>query len=583
MQFLDIVGEQASGGGIGVIDDGFDLAVDFPRGGFRHVLGLGDGVAEEHFLAVVAVSDHAELVAHAPFGDHQPRLAGRHLDVAGGAVGDLVGAEDDFLGGAATHRHLQFRQQLGFGFGVAIAFRQAHDQTQRAAAGNDRGFVHGVAFGFVHGAQRVAGLVIGGHALFGFRHHERAALGAHHHLVLGELELVHRDDALAHAGGEQRRFVDEVGEIGAGEAGRAAGDGLGVDIGGQRHLAHVNAEDFFAPAHVRVRHHNLAIEAAGAEQRGVQHVRTVGGGDQDDAFVGFEAVHFDQQLVQRLFTLIVAATEAGAAMAADRVDFVDEDDAGGVFLALLEHVADAGGTDADEHLDEVRAGDSEERHVRLTGDGAREQGLAGAGGADQQHALGDLAAEALEFLRVLEELDDFLQLGLGLVDAGDVVEGDAALLFRQQTGARLAEAHGPSAARLHLAHEEHPDADQQQHREPGQQIVKQRIDFAFLGLGDHPHALVGQALHQRGVFGGVGLEGAAIGQRAGDGAALDDHVAHAPAVHLADEVGIGDLGRWGMRGPRLEQVEEHHQKKGDDNPKREISAEIAHVAGSVLP
>src|SRR3546814_6483494 len=44
------------------------------------------------------------------------------------------------------------------------------------------------------------------------------------------------------------------------------------------------------------------------------------------------------------------------------------------------------------------------------------------GGADQQAALGDLAAETLEALRVLQELDDLLELGLRLVDAGDVVE-----------------------------------------------------------------------------------------------------------------------------------------------------------------
>ena len=55
----------------------------------------------------------------------------------------------------------------------------------------------------------------------------------------------------------------------------------------------------------------------------------------------FEAVHLDQHLVQRLLAFVVAAAEAGAAMPPDRVDFVDEDDAGRVLLALLEHVAHA--------------------------------------------------------------------------------------------------------------------------------------------------------------------------------------------------------------------------------------------------
>ena len=203
----------------------------------------------------------------------------------------------------------------------------------------------------------------------------------------------------------------------------------GIDVRGQRHLAHVDLEDLLAADDVGVRHHDLAVEAAGPQQRRVEHVRPVGGGDQDDALVRLEPVHLDEQLVERLLALVVAAAETGAAMPADRVDLVDEDDAGRVLLALLEHVAHAAGADADEHLDEVRAGDREEGHVGLAGDRAGEQGLAGAGRADEQDAFRDLAAEPLEFLRVLQELDDFLEFLLRLVDAGNVLEGDAADLL----------------------------------------------------------------------------------------------------------------------------------------------------------
>ena len=214
-----------------------------------------------------------------------------------------------------------------------------------------------------------------------------------------------------------------------------------------------------------------------------------------------EAVHLDEHLVQRLLALVVAAAQAGAAMPADRIDFVDEDDAGRVLLALLEHVADTGRTDAHEHFHEVGARDGEERHIRLTRDGPRQQRLTGAGRAHQQHALRDLAAEPLELLRVLQEFDDFLQFALGLIDAGDILERHPPLLLRQHPRAGLAEAHGPAAARLHLAHEEHPDADQQQHREPRQQIMQQRIDIAVFRLGDHPHVLVGQRFTSAGSSG----------------------------------------------------------------------------------
>ena len=139
----------------------------------------------------------------------------------------------------------------------------------------------------------------------------------------------------------------------------------------------MNGEDALAALHVGPVDDDPAIEAAGPEERRVEHVGPVRRRDEDDALVRLEAVHLDEELVERLLALVVPAAEARAAMAADGVDLVDEDDAGGVLLALLEEVADARGADADEHLDEVRAADREEGDVGLAGDGAGEQRLAG--------------------------------------------------------------------------------------------------------------------------------------------------------------------------------------------------------------
>ena len=74
------------------------------------------------------------------------------------------------------------------------------------------------------------------------------------------------------------------------------------------------------------RHDDLAVEAAGAQQGGVEDVGPVGGRHHHDALGGLEAVHLGEHLVERLLALVVAAAEAGAALAADRVDLVDEDD-----------------------------------------------------------------------------------------------------------------------------------------------------------------------------------------------------------------------------------------------------------------
>src|SRR6185437_4592769 len=124
-------------------------------------------------------------------------------------------------------------------------------------------------------------------------------------------------------------------------------------------------QDALAAGQVRLGDHDLPVESARPQQGRVEDVGPVGRGDYDHAALGVEAVQFDQQLVQRLLALVVTATEASAAVPADRVDLVDEHDRRRVGLGLLEQVAHSGGTDTDEHLDEVRTGDGVERHPGL--------------------------------------------------------------------------------------------------------------------------------------------------------------------------------------------------------------------------
>ena len=351
-----------------------------------------------------------------------------------------------------------------------------------------------------------------------------------------------------------------------------------IDVGRQRHLAHVHLQDLLAADHVRVRHHDLAVEAARAQQRRIEHVGPVGGGDQDDAFVGLEAVHLDEQLVQRLLALVVAAAEAGAAMAADGVDLVDEDDAGRVLLGLLEHVAHARGADADEHLDEVGAGNGEERHVGFARDRARDQRLAGAGRADQQHAARDAPAEPLEFARIAQEFDDLLQVLLGLVDAGDVLEGDAAMRLGEKLGAALAEAERLAAGPLHLPGQENPHADQRDERQPRDQQRHEPRHVLGLRPRRDRDALAVEPLDQRRIVRRIGLEGAAVGEGAVDFGTLDQHVAHAALVDLVQELRERNVLRRRPLARILEQREQRKQQQNDDHPEGEVAQIGVHLA-----
>ena len=267
------------------------------------------------------------------------------------------------------------------------------------------------------------------------------------------------------AGGQQRGLVEHVGQVGAGEARRTTGDAHQVDARRHRLAARVHLEDLVAAGEVGGVDADLPVEAARAQQRRVEDVGTVGGRDQDDPAAHVEAVHLDEQLVEGLLALVVAAAHAGAAVPADGVDLVDEDDRRGVLLGLLEQVAHPGGADADEHLDEVGAGDRVERHAGLTGDRAGEQRLAGAGRAVEQHALGDLGADGLELGGLLEELLDLAELLDRLLAAGDVGERRLRHVLADQLGLGLGELHDPAAAALHLVHQEQEQHDDQHERQ----------------------------------------------------------------------------------------------------------------------
>ncbi len=236
-------------------------------------------------------------------------------------------------------------------------------------------------------------------------------------------------------------------------------------------VAEVDLEDLDALVLRRERHEDLAVEATGAEQRGVEDVGAVRRRHHHDALGRLEAVHLREHLVQRLLALVVPAAEAGTALAADRVDLVDEDDRGGLLLRGLEEVAHACGTDADEHLHEVGARDRDERHAGLTRDCPRDERLAGAGRADEEHTLRDARADLLELARQLQEVDDFGDLFLDRAVAGDVGERGLRFVGGVDLGARPPDVH--HRAHLSLRAPAHPyeEADEQDER---QQVDEER-------------------------------------------------------------------------------------------------------------
>ena len=148
----------------------------------------------------------------------------------------------------------------------------------------------------------------------------------------------------------------------------------------------------------------------------------------------------------------------------------DENNAGCVFRRLAEQIAHPRGADTNEHLDEIGAGNTKERHTGFASHGSRQQCLASPRRADEQHALGQMAAQPLILFRMLEKLDNLDELFLSLIDAGDIRETHTGLLFDVDLRFALADLHEPAAGTADAVHEKTPkDKKQNQRHDPRQQ------------------------------------------------------------------------------------------------------------------
>ena len=329
-----------------------DLLVD-QRGDVVGIVGVAGVVAPEEDLSVRRPILHrSDLVAHPVLHDHLAGERSRLVDVVRSAGGRID--KDLLLGGAATEHHRQLVDEFAAAHVVAVLVRHGHRVSAGAAARDDRHLVDRIGIGQGVPDDNMPTLVIGGDLLVHLGHHPAATLGSGDDAIDRLVEFFHADDVLVVPGGQQRGLVDRVRQVGTGEPGGGTRQRFEVDALRQRLALGVHFENRPTPLDVRAIDHDLAVEPSRAKQGGVKDVGPVGGGDQDHPGLDIEAVHLDEQLVEGLLTLVMAATETSTAVATDGIDLVDEDDRRGLRLGLLEQVAHPAGADADEHLDEVR-------------------------------------------------------------------------------------------------------------------------------------------------------------------------------------------------------------------------------------
>jgi hypothetical protein len=131
----------------------------------------------------------------------------------------------------------------------------------------------------------------------------------------------------------------------------------------------VYAENRFSTIFLRSLDHHLTIESPRSHKSGIENIGSIRSSEDDHGLIAFKSVHFRQDLIQCLLSLVMPSTETRSAGPADGIDFVNEDDARSTLLSLIEKFPDSGCPDTDKEFDEFRSGDGKEGDFRFTCNG----------------------------------------------------------------------------------------------------------------------------------------------------------------------------------------------------------------------
>ena len=262
------------------------------------------------------------------------------------------------------------------------------------------------------------------------------------------------DDVIAlGTDGKHASLGANVAQIGAIKVIGQLDDGLQVQ--GALHLqgGGMDLEDVETRLVIGQGNFDLAIQATRPHQGRVQDVWSIGGHDDLDAPKDIKAVHLIEQLHQRALDLAIRRRALREASSADGVDLVHKDDARLVLLGILEHFADDARRLADVLVHDGGRDDLDKIDVQRGRHGTRQQRLARARRAVQQHALGRTDADALEQLGLQQrQLDDLAKLAHLAAQSADAVEAHVARLFERHVEHLRPVSQKHLVASLHVAY-----------------------------------------------------------------------------------------------------------------------------------
>ncbi len=178
-----------------------------------------------------------------------------------------------------------------------------------------------------------------------FRSHLYACDGIDHVLL--------RNALLATTYRQNSGFIHHVFKVCTCAVGHALGNVFKVDILVKCLATLMHFENVHATFKVGIVDCYLAVKTTWTKKRRIQNITTVGCRHDDHAFIHRKTVHLNKQLIERLFTFIMSATQTCATLTTHGIDFVNEDDRWRGFLRLFKQITHTACAHTYEHFHKV--------------------------------------------------------------------------------------------------------------------------------------------------------------------------------------------------------------------------------------
>ena len=253
--------------------------------------------------------------------------------------------------------------------------------------------------------------------------HSEGFLLVPHHDFLDRL-LDHTDSYtfLTFLTSKDSRFIEKIAELSTRESYRDTSNLIPVHIGIKWLPLSMDFEDLLAIFESRETDRDSTIESSWTQECLIEDIRAIGRCHDDDIGIIIESIHLREDLIERLFTLIMATTDTRASLLSDSIDLIDKYDRRRFLTSLLKEVSYTRGSDTDEHLDELRPRYREKWYFTLSCDGTSKKCLTSSRRSLEEDTARDLRTEVLILRRILQEVDDLDQICFLLIRSGHISE-----------------------------------------------------------------------------------------------------------------------------------------------------------------